>query len=47
MCKSAKTLTAKQVQLPYGNETNSITKHLKSRSMAKGHAYSHFEKGMT
>ena len=32
LCKSAKTLTAKQVQPPYGNETDYITKHLKSRS---------------
>ena len=32
LCKSAKTLTAKQVQSPYGNETDYITKHLKSRS---------------
>ena len=27
-CKSAKTLTAKQAQPPYGNETDYITKHL-------------------
>ena len=32
LCKSAKTLTAKQAQPPYGNETDYITKHLKSRS---------------
>ena len=30
--KSAKTLTRKQAQPPYGNETDYITKHLKSRS---------------
>ena len=32
LCKSAKTLTAKQAQPPYGNETDYITKHLKSCS---------------